>query len=340
MKQFFLLFAAVLLSCLVCSAPALAEDGKGIDKDYIKEHYPDVYMQIFSEGRKAGLHEAEVREKKTEPREETAAPKKEAELGDWWDHSSLKYEPMPSGYLLHLEGQYNFASLSGNNSGSVYRGGGRFVARKDRLTNYLSYQIDKRKISQSDGGHTDIDYQIFQESLRYDISRKLYAEGGFIWEKDRISLIDNRDIYYAGAGWHVLDLDGFRLDLFAAAGYETELYAPRVMQALGFDRAHHYISYLGQDCLWHIGRRLALHESFRVFTDFEKTSIYNLADDGTVTTTGKTNRYRWKFRTDLDFKLTRNFSFVSSYEINYDNNPWPTVLKRDSVLTTGVKFSY
>ncbi len=253
MKQTVLFFVSALFFCLVFSPQAFAEDEKNIDKDYIKEHYPDVYLQIYSEGKKEGLHEAEAKtataEKKTE-QQETVASKKPADLGDWWNHSSLKYEPMPTAYLLHLEGQYNYVNLSGNNSGLVFRGSGQLVARKDNFTDYLSYLIDKKKISQSNGEHSEREYQIFQESLRYDIFRKLYAEGGFIWEKDKTDLINNRDIYYGGVGYHLLDLDRFRLDFFGAVGYENESYDPLILQVLGFEGAHHNLSYFSQDYLW------------------------------------------------------------------------------------------
>ncbi|MGD0282893.1 MAG: hypothetical protein ABSB95_11085, partial [Dissulfurispiraceae bacterium] len=203
-------FLAASLLCLIFPLPVFSASGNNIDKDYIKEHYPDVYMQIYTEGKQEGLHEVETKAatkpaaevQKTEP-EQAAASKKAVELGDWWNHSALKYEPMPAGYLLHMEGQYNFTSVGGNNRGLVYRGNGQIVVRKDRFTDNVAYVIDERRISQPSSDQTTYkNYQFFQESLDYDIYRKFYAEGGFIWEKDKTSLINNRDIYYGGLGYH------------------------------------------------------------------------------------------------------------------------------------------
>src|SRR5208282_1771948 len=98
MKHIIVLLAASFL-CLIFPMPVFSESGNNIDKDYIKEHYPEVYKQIYDEGKKEGLQgsvtkvpaeikvpaKAATEVQKTEP-EQTAAAKKAAELGDWWNH--------------------------------------------------------------------------------------------------------------------------------------------------------------------------------------------------------------------------------------------------------------
>jgi hypothetical protein len=147
------MIAGVLLSMILATGSRADEEGKKIDKEYLRKHYPEVYEQIFREGKEEGLRErgAQVQTSQKEPDpppSSDGAPKKETAPqdktgpGDWWNRSSLS-QPNPGKLLFHAEGAFTGMWLEGNNMGHSYKGSGAVTLRRGRFTNTLSYNIAK-----------------------------------------------------------------------------------------------------------------------------------------------------------------------------------------------------
>jgi putative salt-induced outer membrane protein YdiY len=315
-----------------------------MDSRYIKEHFPEVYRQIYEEGRAAG---------KTEGAAASAAPaapvalvvtQTKPALGAWWEKNSLKYSPLPEQWLFHIEGTLDYKHKSGNTQSDLYDGSASFMARKSRFTNTLTYLINKEFTKQSGQpgapvSKTDDDYRSFQESIRYDLTDRLYSEGGYIWEKDTANYISDRDSYYAGLGYTLIDTEHHLLDVLVAGGYEEESYPGAVKEAMNFDRNCMTVGYLKEYYQWHITDRITFKETFRIIQDFSDTRVFN-DDMENLRVTGETNRYRWFFRNEIYFKLIDHLNFMTGCQIEYDSNPWPTVKKRDTTIKSGIQFSF
>src|SRR5688572_27790915 len=67
--------------------------------------------------------------------EQKAAEKPPENLANWWLNSSLFYDPMPTKYLLHLEGTASYSNSQGNVNGSMTNLTAELDVRKHRFTN-------------------------------------------------------------------------------------------------------------------------------------------------------------------------------------------------------------
>jgi len=273
-------FLLMLLTALLLTVPAYAGDATlpepaKIDEDYIREHYPEVYQQILKEGREAALKESGKQEAVqgkpagAEVSKEAAAPKKEV-LGDWWNRSSLEYEPMPSNILYHTELQFGYERDNGNVDAYSDKGGGKLILRLDRFTNSLSYAIEKSKQQDiTSGGATIRDNELGEESLQYDITKKLYFMGGLIREVNRDDLLAWRYALYGGFGYPILALKNHRVELFMAYADLDEKYDPLISNILGFSGRKYTAAYFNQTYKWTVTDNILFSEKFRVIHSLE-----------------------------------------------------------------------
>ena len=211
-----------------------------------------------------------------EEKKKTSVPEKSG-LGDWWHHSSLKYKPMPDKLLFHTELQYADRKLTGNDEGYVHNGSASFYIRKHRFTDRVTYSINKYDIDQSDGGHTDKDYQMFEELLRFDLTEYLYPEAGIIWETDSKNLIEDRYIYYGGVG-SLLSFKRHQINIALCYGLQHEEYDPIVEQLIGIGEDDSRIIYFYQTYDWLIRDKIAFQEA---------RLIHRATRDRAIETTGK-----------------------------------------------------
>ena len=323
--------AVLAEAVLFWTGPARAADPP-TDSRYIKQHFPDAYRRIYEEGVKAGQKKAGA-----------TTPGKPG-LGAWWETNSLKYSPLPEQWLLHIEGTLDYKHKEGNIDSNLYDGSASLVVRKLRFTNTLTYIINKERTEQvttagEPPSRTNSDYRSFQEGLRYDLLKRLYAEGGYIWEKDTDNLIEDRDSYYAGLGYTLIDTPRHLLDLFAAGGYVEEKYPESVRTNLGLSRSNTSAGYLRQAYRWNITDRITYKESFRIIQDFANSDVFN--DDLTdLRVIDHTHRNRWFFINEIYIKIIDHLSFMIGCKIDCNSNPWPTVKDRDTVIKSGIQFSF
>ncbi len=339
--------------------PAGAAEVPVMDGRYIQEHFPEVYQQIYREGKEAGRKEAEAA-LKGEARPAGAAPQAAApvppeagpvtvgqaqpDLGSWWEHSSLKFSPLPKPWLFHIEGTLDYKHRTGNTQSDRYNGSVTLMARKQRFTNTFAYIIDKEFSAELNRtgarvNKADSDYRSVQDALRYDLTDRFYAEAGYLWEKDTANYLAGRDSYYGGAGYALIDTKRHRLGVFAAAGYENEMYPDMIKQAMNLDRLEVGAAYFREDYRWIINERFTYKQSFRIIQNLNSTDVYN-DDASNLHVIGETKRYRWYLINELYFKLTNHVNWMIGYKVEFDSNPWPTVDRLDTTLKSGLQFSY
>lgn len=345
-----------------------AADPPVMDSRYIKEHFPEAYRQIYQEGLEAGKNEAALQggvapvqtaPPAFEPEPVSASGPAPAipetvvvaehqdakpELGSWWEKNSLKYSPLPEQWLFHIEGTLDYKHRTGNTQSDLYNGSASLMIRKLRFTNTLSYIINKEFTKQnpqpgSPVSLTDTDYRSIQESLRFDLTDRLYSEAGYIWEMDTANYISGRESYYAGFGYALVDTQRHLLDVFLAGGYEEEQFPAAVQQAMNMDYDSVTAGYLRETYRWNVTDRITYKQTFRIIQNFTSTNVFN--DDLTnLHLIGETYRYRWFLINEIYFKLVEHLNFMAGYKIEYDSSPWPTVLRLDTTLKTGFQFSF
>jgi hypothetical protein len=336
---------------------ARAEGKPEADVRYIQEHFPDAYLQIYREGIAAGRKEAAAELKSgTAPAlaapsgiasEAPAAvqdrPAKES-LGKWWEKSSLKYSPLPEKWLFHVEGSLNYKHISGNLRSNLYEGSATLMARKHRFTNTLAFTINRESMAQipSPGSaaiQIDNNYHSIQESLRFDLTKQIYADVGYTWEKDTINYLKDRNIFYTGIGYEPIDTKGHSLEAFLAGGYEKVQFPDSVKDFLSSDHLNAAALLFREDYRWNISDRITYKQTFRIIQNFQKSIIIN-AEQFNLHAVGETYRYRWFLLNEIYWKLVEHLNFSSGSKIEYNNNPWLREKKLDVTVKSGIQFSF
>ncbi|HEX2867283.1 MAG TPA: DUF481 domain-containing protein [Ignavibacteriales bacterium] len=195
-------------------------------------------------------------------------------MTQWWLGSSLA--DSTRGYLFHIEGQYSYSKMSGPIEGEMQSGGLRSAIRINTFTNHIDYSIDKMnlkiqmlRMQYTTESHRLIDY------LDFDITRLLYAETGFIWERDNTIFIKNRYSMYAGTGLNGLIAEKHYLKLLVAMGRISPQYSIPVDH---FDvvKVAYQAFYLRQHYSYVLDRRFTLLEDAYYFTNMNTANRYML----------------------------------------------------------------
>lgn len=288
-----------------------------------------------------------------QPQAPTAGSGLRAEPRDWWNHSSLLYPLRDDAWRHALQAQISFTSVSGNDDGSAWRGGGQFYSRLGRWTNELSLTLDKRDIRSAGGGVNTRDYRMLQESLRYDLSSKWYAAGGFILEKDDVALVDRRVTTLLGAGYYWIDDDRFRLNTYLGLGHVDERYMAYVRDHVNVKQRDSALLYFYQTFSWQITKDFSLRQGYRLMQDLDRSGRY--AFDPAISTppgpefpqgferysaVDHVRRYRTVAALDFDYKLGPRSSVSVGIETRYDSNPWPDVIRRDTVRRVNLNLGF
>lgn len=283
-------------------------------------------------------------------------PDSRKKYGEWWMRSPLSYDPMPTEFLYHIEGQYNYSQSEGNFTRDNHMIESMLVLRKNRYTNYLKYTFEKKHackpddwigidskgnfyIDEKDRELRDTTMQQFEDSVRIALTKRWYLAPGFRWTEDDYLSIKGRYTYYGGVGFRALNEIPFFLTLFAAYGYEEIEYTDDynsmgwLAKSLGlidyFEegkiRSDKYL--LGQYGTWFVTKSLMFDESFEIIGDMEKRD-----DDKWV--------WRWTLQCGLKYKLG-DYAFLNvKFVESFDKAPMVMARKRDQSTYIGIQFSY
>lgn len=276
-----------------------------------------------------------------------------AEPRDWWNHSSLRYPLHTDAWRHGVELDLSYTGVTGNDDGSAWRANSAWHARLGRWTNELSLNLDKRDIVSVDGRVNRRDYRLLQQSLRYDLSDRWYLAGGFMLERDDVSLIDSRITALFGTGYYWIDDGRIRLNTYAAIGRFNEQYMDYVRDHVDIDSRDSGLVYLYQTFSWKITERLSLRQGLRLMWDTGRSGRYEL-DPVTSTPPSASNpqgferysatdwvrRYRSVAAIDVDYRLSPGVSASVGIERRYDSNPWPDVMRADTVRRMSLRLQF
>ncbi len=147
------------------------------------------------------------------------------EIGDWWNKSALSYEPMLDPWLYHVEATVSYQKLSGNTEGTIYSTDPMLTLRKGRFSNYLGYKIASQDMDYGDNGSVETKSETLSEDLRCELVDWMFLGAGYRKVSDDLIYVDNRNTYFAGAGFGWTPVkDRLTLGLFVAYGFEDTAY--------------------------------------------------------------------------------------------------------------------
>jgi len=284
--------------------------------------------------------------------QESEKPK---DLGNWWLRSPLSYDPMPTQWLYHFEGSYNWTRKTGNDTVDNHRAKANLVLRKERLTSILEYTFDKRNVAKAKDYpeynenseiRNDVRHDV-QEALKFAFAKRLYGTVGGMWMRDELSLIQDRYTYYAGVGGTPVQNDKFVVNLLFAYGHEeldyTDTYhegsdyamnpakygdpvtPPKTAEEIDYEEGtrKYEVAYLSQSFDWMINEYVSFKEWFDIFQN-----------------TDDSDKYRWALDLSFDIAMTEHISFSPNYHEEYNNEPGLGVRPRDISIGAAVKISF
>lgn len=220
-------------------------------------------------------------------------------LPQWWVNSSLA--DSVDEYLFHGEGQYSYAKMSGAIEGEMHAGGAKLTVRKDIFTNHTEYMIDKMNLMlKVQGMNYKTESQAFTDFLDVDITRLLYGEAGFIWERDNSLLINNRYSLYAGAGLNGMISEKHYLKILFAAGRINQDYTIPV-DGINVVKGMYTAFYIRQNYKYVMDQRFSLIEQAYYLTNINHS-----------------DRYRMSLSLNLNVVIIQPVSLMLGYNYKYD----------------------
>ena len=234
-------------------------------------------------------------------------------LGRWWLKSAKKYNPLPNPFLYHFEGTYSYSESSGNVKAEAHRGSLQLTLRKGLITSITQYGINDRETNkQVKDKDVIMKDQNFRQGFRLSLTEKLDAVVGGVWERSSTKYLEDRFIYYSGVRFMAID-------------------SPNLDVMLGLFYAETSTTFMNSEM-----QSTPKYKNFPSVEDYDSNAIrlsqrlsWKMTPTVTLVGTGdymmfleNTDYYFWKLKTGLNFKFSKNVSFVVSYLINYDYNPF------------------
>jgi len=241
------------------------------------------------------------------------------------------YEQLEPSWRHHAELQFSGVNVNGNDNGFSLRGGAKLYSRSNVWTNELTANIDRRRIFQAGGAVNQRDYRILQESVRYDLTPRVYASGGFILERDDVNFIDRRTTALAGLGTYLVDNARVRINLFGGLGRLRETYMDPVPALIGIDGRSSGLLYLYETVDWQLSEDWSVQQGFRHMRDLSESGHYvpDPTRPGLYRADSRVKRYRNVASAGLTYQLSPRSTVSLVVESRYDSNPWPDVRPHD-----------
>ena len=217
----------------------------------------------------------------------------------WWLGSSLV--DSVDQFLFHVEGQYSYTKMTGVSEGETQSGFAKVAIRKNIFTHHTEYMIDKMNLMiENLGMGYATESQVFTDYLDVDITRLLYSEAGFIWERDNTLYLNNRYTLYAGVGLNGLIYERHYLKILVALGRINQEYTIPV-DAYDVVKGAHTEFYIRQNYKYVIDQRFAFMEQAYYLT--------NMTDPG---------RYRMGVGLNFSIGIIQPVSLVLGYIYKFD----------------------
>ncbi|EKD30785.1 MAG: hypothetical protein ACD_77C00477G0053 [uncultured bacterium] len=232
---------------------------------------------------------------------ETFSQSAENKPVDYWWLKSSKVDTV-NGIQFHASGQYSFSKKKGVISGVTHSGNILLAVRLGSVTNYSIYGIDKIDLHLK--GIANIDYKTtshyFTNYFNYDFSRVLFAEAGYIWERDDMLLLHNRYSVYAGAGINLILFKKLQIKSLLAAGWINQNYTIPVEN---------------------IDVIKGPNTAFYTMNNFVYSILPTVKFSGYVfyyTNINEGGRYRYGYRLNLSVGIIKHINLVAGYSHKFD----------------------
>jgi hypothetical protein len=219
----------------------------------------------------------------------------------WWLHSS-RTDSVKKELLFHASAQYSYSKMKGVLSGVMHAGDITVVERKGSFTNFSTYGVDKMDMNL--GGTMNMAYKTtshyFTDYIDADLSKVVFGQAGFIWERDDILLLQNRYSFYTGMGINILLFKKLKLKSLVAMGRINQDYTIPV-DNLDVIKKPFIAFYCKHDFVFTITPSVSFLGQVFYYTDIDAK-----------------NRYRYGSNLNLQVNVAKHINLVVGYTFKYD----------------------
>ncbi|MDD4921332.1 MAG: DUF481 domain-containing protein [Bacteroidales bacterium] len=218
----------------------------------------------------------------------------------WWQQSSLA--DSVRNLQFHAVGKYSLTRMQGVISGKMNSGDILLVTRKDIFTNSANGGFDLFNLNLK--SINSLNYATkayyFTDYLDVDVSKLIFAQLGFIWERDDALLLQNRYTLYGGLGINTSTFKKLKLKSLIAMGRIDQEYMIPV-EEINVVKKPFTAFYTVHKGMYAIIPGVSLSGKFYYFIDLEEK-----------------DRYRYGYNLNLVVSLTKHLNLVVGYNYRFD----------------------
>jgi hypothetical protein len=221
---------------------------------------------------------------------------------NWWLQSSLA--DTVTHLQFHASANYSYTRMKGIISGTMNSSKLTLVLRKGLFTHFSKYGIDKMDLNLKSAVHLNYSTksEYFTDYVDFDLSRITFLEGGYIWERDNVLLLRNRNTFYGGIGLNSSILKKITLKSLLASGRVNQEYTIPV-ENLDISTKPYNAFYTIHDVVYKISPETFILGKVYYFL--------NLNDH---------NRYRYGWLMNLSVRVFKHVRLVAGYHYKYDRD--------------------
>ncbi len=230
------------------------------------------------------------------------ATKSEGQVPEKWWTKSSRSDSVQKKILVHASGKYSYTRMRGALSGEMHTGDISLAERKGYFTNFSSYGVDKMDLNLKMATP-----MIFKSTSHYftdyidaDLSKIVFGQAGFVWERDDLLLLQNRYSFYAGIGVNVLIFKKLKLKSMGAMGRVNQDYIIPV-DNINVIKRPYTAFYCKHNVTFAISNNVSFMGQFYYYT--------NIADK---------ERYRYGTSMNLSIGIAKHVSLVVGYTYRYE----------------------
>lgn len=334
-----------------------------IDIEYLKTKDPELYRKLMA-----------VEQCRTEPEHSscqdtkpaavvTAVPEEDKQTepaekpqGKWWYASAYDQKGPYQQWLHAVQLTADLMTMNGNTEGEQFHAELDYFSRKNTWTNYLTLIYEKDDVKQSDVVALDTKHYALNYGARYDLDPTWYSQAGYIIEKDTSQSIDRQQVYYLGAGAHLIANDRLNLNTMLAVGRQDDNFINVPGASIGIDSLDYSVSYFVEQLSWHISKSISVSQSFSWLYSLESLpqidpSVLSggtanpqcmepIANSPDYCITDRLNKSKLEFTLGLEYQINAYISLLYNYAYERDNLPWIGVEGTDTTNSLSIRASF
>jgi len=191
----------------------------------------------------------------------------------WWERNPYEAPDSLNRFLYHAGGKFAFNNSSGNYNATMIHTGGDAAVRQGFTSGYLDVSYSREEAS-SGGSETSMTLYQLRAYVDWAFQTHLFAEAGFVWQKNKMHLLQDQYLPYLGVGTQWTVASAHQINFFVAGGKAFPTYTVP-FELFGMKSGNYDVMYASQYYRYNIRPGIRLDESFIHIRNLNETKRYS-----------------------------------------------------------------